>query len=806
LTPNLAEIGLAAGGAVASGLRLYGTVAALGLLHRLGALRLPPHLEVLATTPILVIAGALFVVEFLADKIPVVDTVWDAIHTFIRIPAAAVLGFAALSDVAEPWRTGAALLCGTIALSAHGVKAGARLAANASPEPFTNWAASFLEDFFVAGVVWAIVSHPAIAIGIALAFLAVGIVLARWVARGVGRLFARRRNGAGVAVCLFAIAVLTALLAFRVAAVIPIPTTSAGPAVVAEGGVPAADPFGGLADAVEGGEVNVEVDIRAGRVALQPGWSLEVSGAPSLVMHSVAAQGKVDSIDANVTHGELVVAGSGWRPKIRVESMRFERGRGIVDARFQGLGIWGPIVRLSRFVAMNALRHVRFKTELPSLMRGDVMEGAGGPAAASPSSPGAGSFGDLLREARLRRSFLRAFPGRRMAFGDRVSFRTAPASAKARPVTLTIESAAFRPPQPHGDAPAAFEIVGGIAGDVEQGSLSFPGSRAEFSSGRLEGGRFTFRSTPAGIERTVGAALLALELASGRFQVPGGPVVAVERPSRISLRDFSMRSDGGYSGRLGLALTGQVASIQRAGTRITANRVTLRAPGLFVSDGKATGDVELELDYELGHLLSLTSASASGVSESSTRAPLSFRGPFAARLHLQNAGAGTGKVTGEYQFRVPWESVEQLTLEALRARWVHDAPVVSRVLLAVEPRRLSPCGEACLQLDLEVNAEMSHRGMTVFRQNCRPRGTADLVVDAPTRTFQLDNIRIDTRCEGFIGRVVNMFSPLLTKNFRDMVLFRMPENLPFTVERVRSVGGWLAVAGRLDYDVKTRTP
>ena len=126
------------------------------------------------------------------------------------------------------------------------------------------------------------------------------------------------------------------------------------------------------------------------------------------------------------------------------------------------------------------------------MMRGDVMEG--GPSAASPSNPagGAGTFGDLLREARVRRSFLRAFPGRRMAFGNRVSFRTASSPAKGRSVTLTVESAAFRPPRDV--APAAFEVVGGIAGEVEQGSLSFPGSRAEPRSSRSsshpDGSRF----------------------------------------------------------------------------------------------------------------------------------------------------------------------------------------------------------------------------------------------------------------------------------------------------------------------------
>jgi hypothetical protein len=194
---NLPELGLAAGVATASGLRLYATVAALGFLHRIGALRLPSGLEVLAQTPVIVLAAILFAVEFLADKIPIVDTVWDAVHTFIRIPAAAVLGFAALSDVAEPWRTGAALLCGTIAFSAHGVKAGTRLALNASPEPVTNWAASLTEDVFVAGLIWVIVSHPAAALAIGLTCLAVGLVLASWVYRSVKRLFLPPRRPPG---------------------------------------------------------------------------------------------------------------------------------------------------------------------------------------------------------------------------------------------------------------------------------------------------------------------------------------------------------------------------------------------------------------------------------------------------------------------------------------------------------------------------------------------------------------------------------------------------------------------------------
>lgn len=186
----LTQIGLAAGAALTSGFRLYGTLAALGFFHRIGVIHLPPGAAVLSHTSILALSTVLFVIEFLADKIPVVDTIWDAVHTFLRVPAAALLGFAALSDVAEPWRTAAALLCGTIALSAHGLKAGTRVALNASPEPLTNWAASFSEDAFFAFCMWLILFHPAAALVLAAAVLAAGLLLLHWVVRGIRALFA----------------------------------------------------------------------------------------------------------------------------------------------------------------------------------------------------------------------------------------------------------------------------------------------------------------------------------------------------------------------------------------------------------------------------------------------------------------------------------------------------------------------------------------------------------------------------------------------------------------------------------------
>jgi len=198
MSPDLlGQLGLAAGGAMTSGLRVYGTVAALGLLQRYGVLHLPPGLEVLGSTPVIAIASALYLIEFVADKVPVVDSIWDAIHTFVRVPAAAVLGYAALGQVDEPWRAIAALLCGSVALSVHGAKSGARLAVQASPEPFSNWSLSLGEDLSVAGLFWLIVAHPVATIALAVLLLVAAVLAIRWIGRSLRGLFAGARRAGG---------------------------------------------------------------------------------------------------------------------------------------------------------------------------------------------------------------------------------------------------------------------------------------------------------------------------------------------------------------------------------------------------------------------------------------------------------------------------------------------------------------------------------------------------------------------------------------------------------------------------------
>ena len=129
----LETLGFALGTSFASGLNLYATVAAAGIFQRLGIVDLPPALDVLSNPVIIGIALALFVIEFIADKVPLVDSAWDAIHTFIRPPAAMLLAWASFGEVSEVWKLGAALLAGSVALTSHGAKASARAAANTSP-------------------------------------------------------------------------------------------------------------------------------------------------------------------------------------------------------------------------------------------------------------------------------------------------------------------------------------------------------------------------------------------------------------------------------------------------------------------------------------------------------------------------------------------------------------------------------------------------------------------------------------------------------------------------------------------------
>jgi hypothetical protein len=187
-------IGLLLGAAVASGLRVYATVAVLGFLGRGGWITLPAGLSVLTSSWVILVASALYLVEFLADKVPIVDSVWDFVHTFIRAPAAALLAWAGASGLSEEWRIVAALLCGGVALSAHGLKSSTRAIINTSPEPVTNWLASLAEDGLTAFLLFLAVRYPLAAAAVAAGVVLLAFLLVAWMARTLRRFLASRRT------------------------------------------------------------------------------------------------------------------------------------------------------------------------------------------------------------------------------------------------------------------------------------------------------------------------------------------------------------------------------------------------------------------------------------------------------------------------------------------------------------------------------------------------------------------------------------------------------------------------------------
>ena len=184
-------LGLALGAGFSSGLNLYATVATLGLLQRFGVLHLPPGLQVLSHPWVLAIAIALYFLEFFADKIPYFDTFWDALHTFIRPPAAALLSFAAAGGAPPEWRWAAALLAGGVALTSHGTKASARAAVNTTPEPFSNWFLSFGEDVLAVWLTWMATTHPVATTIIVVALVALCAFLLYHLFRFARRAFQR---------------------------------------------------------------------------------------------------------------------------------------------------------------------------------------------------------------------------------------------------------------------------------------------------------------------------------------------------------------------------------------------------------------------------------------------------------------------------------------------------------------------------------------------------------------------------------------------------------------------------------------
>src|ERR1700681_4080113 len=178
----------------AAGLNVYATVATLGLLSHAGVIPLPPALRLLSSWYVIACSVVLFLMEFFADKVPVFDLLWNALHTFVRVPVAALLAYAATAELSSGCQPFATLLGGAIALAAHGGKTAVRAAVTPYPEPFSNITLSLGEDALAVFLTWLATKHPYLAAIVALAFVLVIVVLMRWVVGVLRKMFRRAKE------------------------------------------------------------------------------------------------------------------------------------------------------------------------------------------------------------------------------------------------------------------------------------------------------------------------------------------------------------------------------------------------------------------------------------------------------------------------------------------------------------------------------------------------------------------------------------------------------------------------------------
>ncbi len=187
-------IALTMGTAWASGINLYATIFMLGYLGGTGYITLPTELEVVTDPLVMTAAGLMYCVEFFTDKTPGIDTAWDILHTFIRVPAGAILAMGAVGDVSPAVELAAFLLGGTLAAGTHATKTGTRILINSSPEPVTNWTASIAEDLLVIGGIWTALNYPWLFLGVLFIFICLMIWLLPKIWKNIKRAFTFVKN------------------------------------------------------------------------------------------------------------------------------------------------------------------------------------------------------------------------------------------------------------------------------------------------------------------------------------------------------------------------------------------------------------------------------------------------------------------------------------------------------------------------------------------------------------------------------------------------------------------------------------
>ncbi len=586
----------------------------------------------------------------------------------------------------------------------------------------------------------------------------------------------------------------------------PVPDSAAAPAAT-----PTPSPIDVLGALVKDGHLTVEADLLTGSIPAIPKYSLVVEGSPTTTIEAEAAEGVVTKMRFSVERGRLVVRGQGLRPKVAIEGLEFTSPKGVTALKFHGIGIWKPIVAIFGGIARSAVGKMQFRTDIPSILKGEVMGGkkdaaptvaAAAPATGPPPTP-TPSFLELVREVRVRDVKVTAFAGRAFRLRPFIEFETAASPASGEPMTLTIESGIYRPARE--GVPTFLEFSGHLDGEIQNGVMEFQENRTTISRGRLSRAAFQLTTGEDGkIASALQAESLFFELSSGKFVVPGGMGVEVDAGSTFEVADLKVTSAGRFSGLARLDLAGKTGELSRKGATVSASDIHVRTPGLAVVDGRATGPLEIDFDYQLEYPF-VVKYPIDEIPEK--KLMLDFHGPFAASLQLKDAGGDEGEVTGTYVFKAPWEPIEQAALLALEAKWQQDF-AVKDIDFAIVPKTFRPCGESCFTLAIEVTAEKKAKtGLKkVFSQYCAPIGTANLFVDKPARAFVLRDVKIETHCKGVVGFVVNFLAPFLTKSYTEMKLFQMPPGLPLTIDSVRGGAKLVEIGGSIDWEAGEPKP
>ncbi|HEY3203492.1 MAG TPA: hypothetical protein VGL03_07500 [Thermoanaerobaculia bacterium] len=551
---------------------------------------------------------------------------------------------------------------------------------------------------------------------------------------------------------------------------------------------------------VKDGHLSVEADLQPGRVPAIPTYALEVEGSPLTHVVADAQSGRVTKLRFAVEKGRLIVRGKGLRPKVSIESLDFESSQGITGLRFRGLGIWRPIVAIFGGIARSAVRKLELKTDIPSVLKGEILGGKKPPEAAPTSeasptpAPAQRSFLDVVSEVRILEMTLTAFEGRTLDFQPFLEFQTPARSGDGETVRLTIDKGVFRPGRD--GAPSRLDVSGKLDGTIENGTMQFGKDRSTISRGRISGGTFQAGTDGEGkLTSSFGASQLAFEMSSGHFEVPGGLRVDLDSGSRFAVADARVSPTGSFSGVVDMELTGKTGELARQGAKLSTNNMTLRSHGLRIEDNRASGPVELSFDYRLLYPF-VVKYPIKEIAEK--RVPLEFYGPFTTTLELEDAGADSGEVRGDYRFKAPWPPIEKAALEVLSAKWRQDV-AVKNVDFTIVPKVFRPCGISCFSLAFEFTAEKRQGKKSLFSQFCAPLGKAELYVDKEARAFILRDVRIETHCKGVVGWVANLIAPLLAKTYSDAVLFKIPPELPLSVDTVRGGVEWIEIGGRIDW-------